>query len=110
MSLLDRLHTNASDIGVFAGLAVVFSTLKWITAPKQGSLKVFIVNLAVAIPIGILAGGTSLELGYGDFVSMTVASFATFLSRDFLDLLRDKQLLSDLTKRAADNIVDKVTK
>ena len=108
--MIDRLQIQLTDIGVFAGLAVVFTVLKCITAPLPCSLRIAIVNVVVAIPIGILTGGTALELGYGDFVSMTIASVATFLSRELLDFLRDRQAIKDLSIRAANNLVDKVTK
>lgn len=110
MSLLDRLHTNISDVGVFASVALVFSLFKWAITQGKVPWKTVGLNMAIGITVGVLAGGLALELNAGDFGSIVSASAGTMLGREALDFIRDRQALGELAKRAAENIVDKVTK
>lgn len=108
--MFDRLHTNLADIQLFAAVALLFTLIKWLITPGKVPYKTVIINVVTGVTVGVLAGGLALEVNIGDFGAITIASVATMLSRELLDFLRDKQALSSLAKRAAENIVDKVTK
>lgn len=110
MSILDRLHTNVADVGVFATIALIFGLIKWAVTPGPVHWKTTVVNLIIGVSVGVITGGLALELNAGDFGAITATSVATLLSRELIDFIRDKQALSALARKAADNLVDKATK
>lgn len=110
MSILDRLHTNAADVGVFASIALFFGLVKWAVTPGHVMWKTVVANLIIGVSVGVITGGLALELNAGDFGAITATSVASLLSRELVDFIRDKQALGALAKKAAENLVDKATK
>jgi hypothetical protein len=110
MSILDRLHTNAADVGVFATIALIFGLIKWAVTPGPVHWKTTAINLIIGVSVGVITGGLALELNAGDFGAITATSVASLLSRELVDFIRDKQALGALAKQAAENLIDKATK
>lgn len=95
---------------MFALTSFLFGIIKILVAPQAVPLKHSILTLVLGVLVGSLAGAVALELGSGDYVSITVSAIFSLLSRDIILALLNKPLVSDLAKRAGENIVDKLTK
>ena len=110
MSVLDRLHASISDITTFAIVALAVGGFKILTTPGRHSIKSVLLNLSIGTFAGVIAGGACLELGHGDYAALVATSLSSLLAREFLDIIRNRQALDELAKRAAENLVDKATK
>lgn len=108
--MLHRLLENIGDLAVYALTAFLFGIIKILVAPQAIPLKHSILTLVLGVLVGSLAGAVALELGSGDYVSITVSAIFSLLSRDIILAFLNRTLVSDLAKRAGENLVDKLTK
>lgn len=110
MSILERLSANAADLGVFAAVAVFITTIKWVMSPVRESLRNLFINTIVSVPVGVLAGGLAMELGYQAFGAMTTTATVTFLAREVLAGIQKEKTVQVIIEKGTENLVDKFTK
>ena len=105
-------ETTIGALTVITLCVVMFATVKALVGPNTGrTFKGVMVSFFVAIPVGLIAGLVAFEWGLGQFTSCLVASFATLIGEQIvLSVVNSKLDFSSLIKRAAENLVDKMTK
>lgn len=108
--MFERITSNWHDLVTFIGVTAMFGMVKIWMSQSHMPLRYKVLSLFVSVLVGTLAGGIALENGAPDFISLSVASISSLLARDFVHAVLDKQLVQELAKRAAENVVDKVTK
>lgn len=109
--MLHRLTEQLGDIIVLAGVALIFGIVRLLLLPGPHSVKIYLTSLAISVPVGTLIGALFLELGMADMASMAAASVGSLLAHDFLTgIMNNREFLSSLLKRAAENLTDKFTK
>lgn len=106
-----RIIDQLGDLVIFALVSLTFGVVKVLTATDPVGWKQTVVTVFIATAVGTLAGALALQYALGDYTSLTVSSIASLLSRDIVvAILKNREILGNLVKRAAYNIVDKITK
>lgn len=100
-SIVEKVIQGASNIGMFAATAFCFSFFKWVLQPKHiRCLKCFAINVTIGIAVGVLSGMAALEMGYKEFTSLLISSVATYVSRDMMEVILEKEFIKKiLTKK-----------
>lgn len=106
-----RLLDQIGDLAVFAVVSFIFGVMKCLTLPEPQNWKQSILSVMIAVSVGTLAGAVALEVSFGDYTALTISSVASLMSRDiFMAIINNRGHISELVKRASNNIVDKFTK
>lgn len=108
--MLHRLFEQLETILTLATMALVFGLIKLLVSASVLTWRANLLYVLVSVIVGTLAGSVALELGASDAVALSVTSVLSLTSRDLLHALVDQKIMSSLGKRAAENIVDKITK
>lgn len=109
--MIHRLADQIGDIIVFAGAALIFGIVRLLLLAGDQSVKVYLASLIVSVPVGTLTGALCLEMGVADIASMTAASVTSLLAHDILSgIMKNREFLGSLLKRAAENLTDRWTK
>lgn len=109
--MIHRLIEQVGDLILFALISLVFGIIKCFAAPEPTNWKERIGSILISVVVGTLAGALSLQYSFGDYTAITISSLASLMSRDIvMSILNNRKHLSDLVKRASENLVDKFTK
>lgn len=108
--MIQKLISQADNLITFSFFALLFGLIKAALSANR-SIKNILLTLFVTVPVGTLVGALSLEVGFGEYTSLTITSICSLLAQDIvLGIINNKDFLLGLFKRAAENIVDKTTK
>lgn len=105
--MFERLLAQLGDLFIFAAVAMIFGIIKTVLRPEQRTLKNYFTVLLVSVPVGMLAGGISLEMGAGDYIAMAFASVGSLAAEQICNAIIDNR---ELLKRILENLVDKYTR
>lgn len=109
--MLGRLLDQANDLIAFAVLGLFFGLLRVWAMPGVQSVFTYLASVGASVPVGTIVGALCLEHGYGDITSISFASLSSLVAHDLITaIVRNKEFLGSLLKRAAENITDKLTK
>lgn len=110
--MFHRILDQAQDLILLAFISLVFGVTKVLTLHEsKNCFKCALGTVIVSVVVGTIAGGLALQYQFGDYTSLTISSIASLLSRDLvMAVLKNREYLGDLLKRAAENLVDKGTK
>lgn len=108
--MFQKLISQADNLITFSFFALLFGLIKAALSANR-SVKSIFLTIFVTVPVGTLVGALSLEVGFGEYASLTITSVCSLLAQDIvLGVINNREFLSGLFKRAAENIVDKTTK
>jgi len=110
--MFQRILDQVGDLITLALISLIFGVTKVLTLNEsKDCFKCAIGTVIISVVVGTLAGGLALQYQLGDYTSLTISSIASLLSRDLvMAILKNRNALGELLKRAAENLVDKFTK
>lgn len=109
--MLHRLFDQIGDLLVFAAVSLAWGLVKISLGPNDGGIWSILVAIFLAVFVGTLTGAIVLQAGYGDYAALTASSLASLSARDaVVGMVRNKDYLAGLFKRALENLVDKFTR
>lgn len=108
--MIERIFAQVGDITLTAFVALIFGMIRVFMNKEEMSFRGHVLTILTCVAVGTLAGQTALEMGLPDFVSLSITSVFSLVSRDVVVGLMNKKFLADLAARASENLVDKVTK
>lgn len=84
---------------------VLFAFIRYVIAPLQRTIGSFLTNLLVSIPSGVLTGMTLQEMGFGEWLSITLACVVTVIAHDVLKYtVGDEEVI----KKIIDKLISKI--
>lgn len=97
--ILEKTLENIGNITSFAAVAFVFSVFKWLVRPDHlRCIKCLLLNVIIGVTVGVLSGMTALEYGFKDFTSLLIASVATYISRDIMDVVLERSFIKKVVE------------
>ena len=109
--IFEHIKQQASDLAIFAGVALTFGVIKALVSPEKQTFKGLLLSLVVSVSVGVLVGGFAMDCGLSAYGSLICTSIASLVSRDIiLAILNNKDKISELVGQGMTNIVDRITR